>query len=396
MTGESDNRDIDDGPEGRSSSRTTRSQFLQKGALIAAGAAGGAALLGGGREGLFGTQAASAAGLAGTPSFPGGSQWDAAVRALCKGKTLHIGWTPTQGEDFFTAVEHGAAAQMDEFKRRFGLNFKWERFIPTGFKAVENQITTVQAWTQKGLDAIMICTAADHATTQRVFKDAMSKGTYIYEVNMFPELYPDGSENCVSAIGYNNNTQAGYLAGEYLKEKLANKGRIYLVWGAPTNWAISRLAGLKASLKGSGIQIAGFQRGNYVTDQGMTAALSLLRHDPHVNAIYAENSEMGVGVTQAMKQLGLKQWDGKSGILTITANGKMSDYQNIQTNSLTAVVNVNPVEQGRQSIIAILYRQILGYKVDPVIFVPTKVLDKTNYQEALTYYKWAYTYPLSA
>jgi len=285
---------------------------------------------------------------------------------------------------------------MSEFKRRFGINFTWERFIPTGFKAVENQITTVQGWTQKGLNAVMICTAADFATTQRVFKVAMDKGTNIYQVNMFPELYKVGSLNCVSSIGYNNNTQAGYLAGEYLKTKLNNKGRIYLVWGAPTNWAVSRLAGLKASLKGSGVTIAGFQRGNYVTDQGMTAALSLLRHDSHVDAVYAENSEMGVGVTQAIKQLGLKQWDGKSGILTITANGKMSDYQNIQNGSLTAVVNVNPVEQGRQSITAIFYHQILGYTVDPVIYVPTRVVDKTNYQEALAYYNWAYTYPLSA
>jgi ribose transport system substrate-binding protein len=368
----------------------TRRGFLRRSAGVVAATAGATSV-----AGALGGVAGSALAATGDSVFPGNAAWDAAVAKYAAGNTLKIGWTPTQGEDFFTAIEHGAFAQLTEYAELFGLKYTWDTFIPTGFSAVENQISTVQAWVQKGLNAIMICTAADYATTQSVFKAAQAKGTNIYEVNMFAELYPTGSINCVSAIGYDNNTQAGYLAGEYLKKTLNNKGRIYLVWGSAGNWATSRLAGLKASLKGSGIEIVGFQRGNYVEDQGLAAALSLLRHDSNVNGIYAENSEMGVGVSLAVKQLGLKPWNGTSGIVTITSNGKLSDYQNIQNGTLTAVVNCNPVEQGRQSIIAMLYHQILGYTPAAVINVPTKVIDKTNYTEPLAYYKWAYTYPLT-
>ncbi len=385
---------LDAGNGLKQESVVTRRGFLRRSAVVA-GAVGGASLLGAAGGSFLAPSAASAAGSAGGVDYPGGTAWDAAVAKYCAGRTLRIGWTPTQGEDFFTAIEHGAFSQMEEFKRRFGLKYTWDSFIPTGFSAVEDQISTVQAWVEKGLSAIMICTAADFATTQRVFANAMAKGTDIYEVNMFAELYPVGSINCVSAIGYDNNTQAGYLVGEYLKKVLNNKGRIYLVWGSAGNWATSRLAGLEASLKGSGVKVAGFQRGNYVEDAGETAALSLLRHDSNVNAVYAENSEMGVGVSQAIKQLGLKAWDGKSGIITVTANGKLSDYQNIENGTLTAVANVNPVEQGRQSIIAMFYRQILGYTVAPVINVQCKVVDASSYKEALAYYNWAYTYPLS-
>ena len=104
-------------------------------------------------------------------------------------------------------------------------------------------------------------------------------------------------------------------------------------------------------------------------------------------AIYGENEEMALGASQAMQALGLKSWDGQSGIITIGADGLKSGYEFIEPGPLTATVNVGPVDQGRQSVETIFWNVVFG-QVPPKIFnVRFQVVDKTNVDEPLAYAK---------
>jgi ribose transport system substrate-binding protein len=90
-----------------------------------------------------------------------------------------------------------------------------------------------------------------------------------------------------------------------------------------------------------------------------------------------------------MEALGLKPWDGKSGIIVIGADGLKSGYESIKQGQLTATVNVGPVEQGRQSIQTIFWNLVYGYVPPKVLDVRTMVVDKTNVEEPLAYVNWA-------
>ena len=367
---------------------------LTRGALLKRSALAGAAMIGGGALATTTSALAGAAGSAASAEYPGNAAWDAAVRGVARGRTLTIGYTPPAGEEYYNEIVGGAFSQMQEYHRRFGINWVWKTFIPTSHESVETQIGAIQGWTSQKVDAILVCTAGDFATMNRVYGTSMQKGVHIYQFNMPAELWDPTTMNSISSIGYNNATQSGYIAGQYIAQKLGGRGSIILIWGIPGHWATSRYNGLTAALKSyPNVKIVGFQRGNYVRDQGLNAAQSLLQRNPHVNAIYGENDEMALGASQAISLQGLKHWDGKNGILVMGADGTHSGYQSIRSGQLTASVNVNAAENGRQAINAIFYHEILKYTVQPVINVPTIVVDRTNVTEPDAYALWSLSVP---
>lgn len=370
----------------------TRGDLLRRSAKAGVALGVGASALAVRSEVAFAGEQASTAPPYATSTL-GDAKWDAQVRQMWKGKKLRIGYTPPAGEEFYTEIENAMWAQMREYNRRFGVRFEWTRFIPTGHSAVENQIAAIKAWVAKGFDALVVSTAADFASVQKVYTDAAKRGTNVYQVNMPHELYAEDEIKAVSTIGYNNAEQAGFIAGKYIISQLKGKGDLLLVWGAPLDWAKTRKNGLDRALKGSGVKVVGFQRGNYVRDEGQAAALNLLTAHPKANAIYAENEEMGLGAAQAVAQRGLKTWDGKNGILVIGANGNLSAFDQIKRGRLTATVNVNPALIGHYAIEQLVRREVLGYTVSKILDVPTKVIDKSNVDEAMAFWNTVWGTP---
>lgn len=318
------------------------------------------------------------------------SAYDEAVRAKVGGQTFKIGFTPPALSEFYDEIEHGAWRKMDEYERRFGVKWEWVRAAPSEHEAVESQVDTIQTWATKEFDAILVCTAGDFASMQDVYANAQKEGTAIFQFNMPAELWDVEDINAVSTIGYNNARQAGFIAGQYIAEKLNGKGEILQIWGLPGHWSTSREDGLLEAIEQyPGLEIVGKQRGDYVRDKGLNAAQNLLQSNPDVDAIYGENEEMALGAAQAIDAQGLQHWNGEEGIITIGADGLESGYEAIQAGKFTATVNVGPVNQGLQSIETIFNSLALRYTVDPIVNVPTAVVDKSNVEPALAYVQWA-------
>ena len=220
------------------------------------------------------------------------------------------------------------------------------------------------------------------------------KGTRVFQYNMPAEMWPADQLKALSTISYDNAMQAGYIATEYIAQKLKGKGKLILIWGLPGHWSTSRLNGVNLALKKyPDLKIVGQQRGDYVRDKGLNAAQNLLQRDSDIQAIYGENEEMALGAAQAAGALGLKLWDGKDGIIVIGADGLKSGYESIKQDQLTATVNVGPVEQGRQSIQNIFWNVVYGYVPAKVQNVRTLVIDKSNVDESLAYVSWALNAP---
>jgi ribose transport system substrate-binding protein len=360
----------------------TRAMFFRRSALAGGAVLGAGTLLAGCGQSEEGGQGSGG----GTVS----SAYDKAVRNKVGGRTLTIGFTPPALSEFYDEIEHGAWRKMDEYQRRFGIQWKWVRSAPSEHEAVESQVNTIQDWATKEFDAILVCTAGDFASMQGVYEAAEKKGTAIFQFNMPAELWDVEDIKATSTIGYNNAQQAGFIVGKYLAQKLNGKGKILQIWGLPGHWSTSRENGLKMAIdQYPGLEIVGKQRGDYVRDKGLNAAQNLLESNPDVDAIYGENEEMALGAAQAIDAQGLKHWDGKEGIITIGADGLESGYEAIQAGKLTATVDVGPVDQGAQSVETIFDSLVLGYTVDPIINVPTTVVDKSNVDVHLAYVQWA-------
>jgi ABC-type sugar transport system substrate-binding protein len=368
----------------------TRRQLLTRSAR-AGGTLLAASILGGG---AFAGTSAQAATPASAGPYPGDEAWRKAVADKVAGRTITIGFTPPAASEFYDIIEHGAHSQMQTYTEWFGVKWKWTTFFPGEHQDINDQVNTIQNWVTSKFDAVLVCTAGDFASMQKVYQSAIDKGTRVFQYNMPAELWPEDQMTAISTISYNNSMQAGYIATEYIAKQLGGKGKIILIWGLPGHWSTSRLNGVNAALKKyPGLKIVGQQRGDYVRDKGLNAAQNLLQRDQDINAIYGENEEMALGASQAMAALGLKPWDGKSGIISIGADGLKSGYESIKQGQLTATVSVGPVEQGRQSIETIFWNIVVGYVPPKVIDVRTLVVDKTNVEEPLAYVSWALSGP---
>lgn len=359
----------------------SRRSILRTSALIGAGI-GAAQFLG----------TSPAAALGGTTS----ASLDKAIKNIAKGRTIKVGFTPPVLSENFTQIESAAWRKMAEFEKRFGVKWVWERQAPVGdFNAVQGTLGIVQSWISRRFDAVAVCTGANFATVQDLYKTANSKGLKVFQFNQPAELYPEAQLQTVSNIGYDNRWQSGYLAGKYLADALGGKGKILQIWGpSGSDWTRGRKIGFDKALKENpGIKVVGEADGGYVRDKGFTAAQDLLTKYPDVNAIYGENEEMALGASQAIDAAGLKHWNGKTGILTIGADGLVSGFKAIAAGKLTATVDIGGIDQGQNLIEAIFSTVVLGQSVTQIINNPTQVVDKSNYQWHQAYAQWALDTP---
>lgn len=359
----------------------SRRSIIRSAALVGAGI---------GTAQLLGSSPANA--LAGTTN----AALDKAIRNYVKGRTIKVGFTPPVLSENFTQIEHAAWQKMAEFEKRFGVKWVWERQAPVGdFNAVQGTLGIVQSWISRKFDAIAVCTGANFATVQDLYKQANAKGLKVFQFNQPAELYPVDQLQTVANIGYDNRWQSGYLAGTYLAKALGGKGKILQLWGpSGSDWTRGRKIGFdKALAENPGIKVVGQADGGYVRDKGFTAAQDLLTKNPDVNAIYGENEEMALGASQAIDAANLKHWDGKSGILTIGADGLVSGFDAIAKGKLTATVDIGGIDQGQNLIETIFATIALGQTVTQIINNPTQVVDKTNYAWHKAYAQWALAAP---
>ncbi len=376
---------------------SSRRSFLTRAALIGGSALGSTTLLSAcSRKPADDTSSSSPLSAGGGGTLAGSDAYFNAIKAQVKGRTLQVGWTPPILSEFFNQMERAAFRRMADYEAAFGVRWKWQRAAPTGnFNAVEQQVQIVNSWAARKFDAALVCTGANFATMQNVYKTAAKSGMKIYQFNQPVELYSEDQQQAISSIGYDNRWQSGYLAAKYIADKLHGKGKIIQIWGPPgSDWSTARQIGLDKALKEyPGLQVIAKANGGYLRDQGYNAAQDLLTSHRDVNAIYGENEDMALGASQAVDARGLKQWDGTSGIVVVGADGLVSGMESIRAGKLTASVDVGSVDQGMTFIDTVFHNAVLGESVGKVINIPTRVVDKTNVDSAEAYMKWALAAP---
>ncbi|MBP3127073.1 ABC transporter substrate-binding protein [Thalassospira sp. ER-Se-21-Dark] len=99
-----------------------------------------------------------------------------------------------------------------------------------------------------------------------------------------------------------NNPELGRVSGEYIRERLNDEGKIVVLRGIPTTIDTERVDAFVEALEGSNIEILDMKHANWNRDDGYEVMQDFLSRFPEINAVWAQDDDIALGVIEAVKQ----------------------------------------------------------------------------------------------
>lgn len=101
-----------------------------------------------------------------------------------------------------------------------------------------------------------------------------------------------------------DNTGFGRVAGEYFAENLNEGDNIVVLRGIPTTLDNERVDAFTAAIEGSGINVLDMQHGNWNRDDAFNVMQDYLSKYDDIDAVWASDDDMAIGVLEAIAQAG--------------------------------------------------------------------------------------------
>lgn len=103
-----------------------------------------------------------------------------------------------------------------------------------------------------------------------------------------------------------DNPGFGRVSGEYMAQALPQGGKIVVLRGIPTTIDNERVEGFQKAVEGKNIEILGMEHGNWNRDTAFTVMQDFLSKYPQIDAVWASDDDMAVGVLAAIEAAGRK------------------------------------------------------------------------------------------
>lgn len=144
-----------------------------------------------------------------------------------------------------------------------------------------------------------------------------------------------------------NNRLGGRLAGDFIVTQLGGKGRVALLEGLlGSDAAIQRATGFRDALAAApGIQLVATETASWSREQGLNKFLGILQAHPNVDAVFAANDEMALGVIAALHERGSARQ--KSHVMVVGFDATPDGLKAIEAGDMAATVAQQPVEMGK-------------------------------------------------
>ncbi len=114
-------------------------------------------------------------------------------------------------------------------------------------------------------------------------------------------LSQDGIEDLYVA---GDNPGFGRVSGEYMAEMMPDGGKIVVLRGIPTTIDNERVEGFESAIEGSGIEIVDMEHGNWNRDDSFNVMQDFLSKHDQIDAVWASDDDMAVGVLAAIDAAG--------------------------------------------------------------------------------------------
>ncbi|MCE0505857.1 ABC transporter substrate-binding protein [Roseivivax sp. GX 12232] len=150
----------------------------------------------------------------------------------------------------------------------------------------------------RDIDALVVLPFESDPLTPPI-QSVAANGTWVTVVDR--GLSVEGVEDLYVA---GDNPGFGRVAGEYMAEKMPEGGDIVVLRGIPTTIDNERVAGFEAAIEGSGITIIDMEHGNWNRDDSFNVMQDFLQKHEQIDAVWASDDDMAVGVLAAIEAAG--------------------------------------------------------------------------------------------
>jgi len=153
----------------------------------------------------------------------------------------------------------------------------------------------------RNLAALVILPFSSEELTGPV-KSVKGKGAFITVVDR--GLTDPGVQDLYVA---GDNIAVGRNTAKYLVDKMGGKGNLVVLRGIPTVIDDERIKGFQDTLKGTEMKVLDIQYANWNSDQAFKLMQDYLAKYPKIDAVWANDDDMLLGVLEAIKQSGRKE-----------------------------------------------------------------------------------------
>jgi ABC-type sugar transport system substrate-binding protein len=235
---------------------------------------------------------------------------------------------------------------------------------------VEEQINKVENELAKGVEALVVAPTIPEQL-EPVLERAAGEGVKVVLIDTdMPEF-----KQKVSFVG-TENTEAGEIAGKYIKEQLKGKGSLGMVVALPGVTSVDqREAGVETTV-GSGIEVVkSGEHTECITEKGVTATENLLTAHPTLDALFGSCGENLLGGAIAVKNAGRA-----NNMLMVSVDATPETLKQVETGEIDATVAQFPSKMGYFGV-KVAAEAVEGKTVKPYINTGAGLVTKENLAE---------------
>lgn len=159
-----------------------------------------------------------------------------------------------------------------------------------------SQANALEDLATQGIDALVVLPHDPNVLTDPIRK-VKQKGPFVTVVDRISsdhsiyDLYVGG-----------DNPGLGAAAATYMKGKMGGKGDIVIIRGLPIPIDEARCNAFMAGIKGTDIKVLDSQFGNWSRDDAFKTMQDFLVKHPKIDAVWAQDDDMVVGILEAINQ----------------------------------------------------------------------------------------------
>ncbi|QRN93931.1 substrate-binding domain-containing protein [Archangium violaceum] len=211
----------------------------------------------------------------------------------------------------------------------------------------------------------------ESASLTKPVAQAKGKGVYVTVVD---RGLTDTSAQDAYVAG--DNTAFGRIAAEYLAKKLNGKGNIVALRGIPTTLDNERMDAFNAVLKNyPDIKLLDARYGNWNRDDAFKVMQDYLTRFKQIDAVWAADDDMAVGVLKAIEQA--KRTDIKEVFGGAGAKGMVKTIMEGKNKLIQADVSYSP-KFIYDAIKLTAEARLKGEKLPPNTIIPSVLITKEN------------------
>ena len=219
----------------------------------------------------------------------------AAGHALAADKKTVAVSIPAADHGWTAGIVYHAKAAAEEINKAFP---DVDVVVKTSPSAADQVSALEDLSASRKLDALVILPYTSEELTQPV-KAIKDMGTFITVVDR--GLTDEGIQDLYLA---GDNIAVGANTAKFMIDKLGGKGDIVVLRGIPTVIDDERIKGFEDTIKGTDIKILDIQYANWNSDEAFKLMQDYLAKYPHIDAVWANDDDMLLGVLEAVKQSG--------------------------------------------------------------------------------------------